>query len=297
MFGGSYPGGLASWYRAAYPDASVGSLSSSGVVNPIIDFYQFDEQVSAAIGNKCGTRLKKISRAFDKATEAKDTFKEALRLFECESDMSETDFLYMIADGWSMADQYGSKSKLCSAIMAVPEDSSSDVLMKTYAAFNNDLWGKQFCSQGFYNTAALADPARWETNARSWRWQTCYQVAWFNTAPASGSIRSQKVNLEYHLQQCATVFGEKMVPAINDINRQFGGEMPVAHKVFYSDFADDPWQRASVSYPPAEDQPYSLAMCNDCGHCMDLHAPSESDPVQLQETRNDFKTYLKKWLA
>jgi hypothetical protein len=46
VFGGSYPGALASWYRATYPDLSAGSLSSSGVVNCIIDYYQFDVSVS-----------------------------------------------------------------------------------------------------------------------------------------------------------------------------------------------------------------------------------------------------------
>ena len=37
-FGGSYPGALSSWYRSAYPSLTVGSLSSSGVVNCIIDY-------------------------------------------------------------------------------------------------------------------------------------------------------------------------------------------------------------------------------------------------------------------
>lgn len=45
IFGGSYSGGLSSWYRSTYPQHSVGALSSSGVVNTIIDFYQFDQQV------------------------------------------------------------------------------------------------------------------------------------------------------------------------------------------------------------------------------------------------------------
>ena len=44
-FGGSYPGALSSWYRHTYPEHTVGALSSSGVTNTIIDFYQFDQQV------------------------------------------------------------------------------------------------------------------------------------------------------------------------------------------------------------------------------------------------------------
>lgn len=52
-FGGSYPGALASWYRISYPEKSVGSLSSSGVVNCIVDFPEFDMQVKCNI-TVCG---------------------------------------------------------------------------------------------------------------------------------------------------------------------------------------------------------------------------------------------------
>lgn len=65
VFGGSHPGALSSWYRYVYPQASVGSLSSSGVTNCIIDYYQFDQQVSAAIGNKCADGIKRIEKAFE----------------------------------------------------------------------------------------------------------------------------------------------------------------------------------------------------------------------------------------
>ncbi len=296
VFGGSYPGALASWYRNAYPQASVGSLSSSGVVNPIVDYFQFDEAVSAAVGNACGARLKKISAAFEQSV-SKD-FNAALKQMNCESDMSEVDYLYMLADSWSMADQYGAKSKLCDAILSVPEDSSTSVLTQTFADFSIGFWGSNFCSGGFYNTAALADPKRWDVNARSWRWQTCYQVAWFNTAPVRGSIRSQRVNLQYHLDQCAKIFGYKMQPDIQPLLKRFGGDMPYpVHNVFYSDFGDDPWRTASVQYPPAVDQPYMIAQCDDCGHCADFHAPSPTDPPQLTAVRNGFAKYLAEWLA
>ena len=34
-FGGSYSGALSAWFRVAYPEHTVGSLSSSGVVNAV----------------------------------------------------------------------------------------------------------------------------------------------------------------------------------------------------------------------------------------------------------------------
>jgi len=44
VIGGSYPGALSAWFRERYPHLTVGSWSSSGVVQPIVDFWRFDEQ-------------------------------------------------------------------------------------------------------------------------------------------------------------------------------------------------------------------------------------------------------------
>jgi len=45
VIGGSYPGALSAWFRTRYPHIALASWSSSGVVQPIVDFTQFDEQV------------------------------------------------------------------------------------------------------------------------------------------------------------------------------------------------------------------------------------------------------------
>ena len=296
VFGGSYPGALASWYRIAHPEHSVGSLSSSGVVNCIVDYTGFDKQVSAAVGNACSDQIRRIQGAFERMIVSADGWTKALKMFYCESDMWKEDFFYMLADSWSMADQYSSKSALCTEILAPGPDATDEVLTQTFADFSNLYWGNTFCAGGFYNTEALSDPKRWESNARSWRWQTCYEVSYFNTAPSSGSLRGAIVDLDYHLRQCAKVFGQWMYPTSEAINNRFGGDAPIAHNVYYSDFSDDPWLRASVDYPVSSDQPFYRVQCDDCGHCKDLHAPADSDPQALKDQRKDFETYLYRWL-
>lgn len=196
--------------------------------------------------------------------------------------MWKEDFYYMIADSWSMIDQYSAKSQLCNAILNVGVDASDAVLMSTFAELTASFWGKDFCSGGFYNSEQLADPNRWEGNSRAWRWQTCYQVSYFNTAPASGSLRAQSVDLNYHLNQCSYIFGiDKMFPTTHEINALFGGAMPNATNVSYSDFSDDPWQRASVNYRVSSSQPYFLSQCDNCGHCMDFRTPSDATDPEL----------------
>ena len=39
VIGGSYPGAMSAWFRERYPHIAVGSWSSSGVVQPIIDYW------------------------------------------------------------------------------------------------------------------------------------------------------------------------------------------------------------------------------------------------------------------
>lgn len=62
VIGGSYPGALSAWFRVHYPQIALASWASSGVVQPIVDFWQFDEQVytsAAKSGEDCPRRIQK----------------------------------------------------------------------------------------------------------------------------------------------------------------------------------------------------------------------------------------------
>jgi hypothetical protein len=61
VIGGSYPGALSAWFRSRYPHLAVASWSSSGVVQPITDFWHFDEQIylsAVQSGEFCPTLIK-----------------------------------------------------------------------------------------------------------------------------------------------------------------------------------------------------------------------------------------------
>ena len=87
--GGSYPGALASWYRTAYPASTFGSLSSSGVVNCIIDYTDFDKAVTAAVGADCAQQIRNINNAYERMID-RDTsaasrgWAQAMSDFHCE---------------------------------------------------------------------------------------------------------------------------------------------------------------------------------------------------------------------
>uniref|UniRef100_A0A914PG36 Serine carboxypeptidase S28 family protein n=1 Tax=Panagrolaimus davidi TaxID=227884 RepID=A0A914PG36_9BILA len=41
VFGGSYSGSLALWFRQLYPDIAIGAVGSSAPIQPILDFYGY----------------------------------------------------------------------------------------------------------------------------------------------------------------------------------------------------------------------------------------------------------------
>ena len=45
-----------------------------------------------------------------------------------------------------------------------------------------------------------------ERSYRPWWFQKCTEFAWFQTAPAKGSIRSSVVDLQYHRDHCKALF-------------------------------------------------------------------------------------------
>ena len=138
--GGSSPGALAAWFRLAYPDATVGSLSSSGVVNALFEFPQFDEQVAASAGAECAAAVRATTAALEKALAAGgDDALATKALFGAEALDWQADFWYMAADSAAMAVQYGMKEALCAPLGAAHDGGDDATLIATFANITNTV--------------------------------------------------------------------------------------------------------------------------------------------------------------
>ena len=62
--GGSYPGAMSAWFRYKYPHLTIGAIASSGVVNAIEDYKDFDQQIylsAVKSGDFCVKALQDIA--------------------------------------------------------------------------------------------------------------------------------------------------------------------------------------------------------------------------------------------
>lgn len=125
VIGGSYPGAMSAWFREKYPHLTIGAWSSSGVVQPIVDFWKFDEQTytsTAKSGEQCPEIIKAsmeyVTQAgLDRDAGANDTIIDATLTGESVG-MRTDDWMFYYADIFLESVQYGNRTKLCDMLMA-----------------------------------------------------------------------------------------------------------------------------------------------------------------------------------
>ena len=107
VVGGSYPGALAAWFKTRYPHIAFASWASSGVVQPIVDFHAFDEQVwtsSLKSGKFCPLAIQKSTAYITQQGVLRDkgTTDNAIDRFlnssESSAGMRTDDFMFYYAD-------------------------------------------------------------------------------------------------------------------------------------------------------------------------------------------------------
>ena len=286
-FGGSYSGATCAWLRQSYPSDVQGCVSSSGVVNALVDYPQFDTHIGHALGANCSSALAAAYIAIDAAFDAGGG-DEVKKLFNASNLigtlLGDTDFMYAAADGPAMMDQYGDKADLCAGLALLPPQPTARQRIVNLARVVQQHYGPSFASECFYDSECVQSAARLPTlnslaalNARSWRFEKCSEVAYLQSAPLSGQrLRSKRLTIASLLEQCEYIFGsgtnDRMRARNGRLQANFGGALPAtgkspASEIFYLDFSDDPWAEASVKGETAHDLPFCLTTCDGCGHC------------------------------
>lgn len=262
-----------------------------------------------AIGPQCAADWETVTAAFERALQVGGSAAVSARaLFGLRAEFLATDLYYLIADAASMATQYGHKRSLCASLASITARSKdANETRAAFAAWVRTFWGAAFARGCFYDSECLRDASRaaeWQPTSRAWRWQKCNEVAYLQPAPSRMPLRSRHLTLRALTAQCAHIFGGAPSPYAGPAAgaraalQTYGGAAHLnASRIFFSDFSDDPWQRASVRRTLSPELPYSYVRCEGCGHCMDLHAANATtDPPQLRDSRARFEKLLTEWL-
>jgi hypothetical protein len=305
VFGISYAGALSAWFRLKFPHLTCGSLSSSGVVLAVQNFTEFDQQVGESAGPECKAVLQEVTRLVDERLSSNG--KVLKNLFGASELKIDGDFLYFLADAGAIAFQYGNPDKLCSPMIEA-KNAGAD-LVDAYAKYVKDYYVESFgVDVQTYNQQHLRNTQLVDTGDRLWWFQVCTEVAYFQVAPESDSVRSSRVDTEYHLDLCKNVFGEGNYPQVDATNIYYGGTKISGSRIVFTNGSQDPWRRASKQ-TSSQDMPSYLITCNNCGHGTDMrgcpqspfvpegNAANCSSPEAVNKVRQQIVEQIDLWLS
>eukprot|EP00727_Mastigamoeba_balamuthi_P006726 m51a1_g2674 putative serine carboxypeptidase s28 family protein (463) ;mRNA; f:722701-724551 len=296
--GGSYAGMVSSNLRYAHPELVDAAWSSSGVVNAVFNFTDFDLQVGLSMGQKCAEVVRKASEAVE-AELVRDNAR-VKRLFNATG-MSDEDLLWMLSDAETLPVQYGHRGWICDPLEAAYEKDQD--LVEAFAEYSKSSFYPNFCGDvGAYlysdKLMLVTDPNTSYAGQRAWWWYVCNQLAYAQAYPGPLGVRSPRVTIEWHKNKCDRVFGQGVWPPNTEaFNRKYGGGHPKATNVFYINGSQDPWQWAGVRRTLSASQPAFVMVGMDVGHCKDLHKAMPDDPRDVVLARLQAEQFIEKALA
>ena len=291
--GGSYSGALSAWMKQKYPTKFAAAWSSSGVVNPRFDYYNFDGHIVSVIPQNCAANVRKMYDAVSDAYDNENTRDALYTTLGTPKYFSKADIAWMLADGIAMAVQYGSKDAMCNTVVPLSSDPIAQL-----ASYIKSAWGDHFTASCYYSTTCLSDPQYsnlWGPDGYSWVYQCCSQVAfWQSSYP--DSLRMKEITTDYFIGQCRSAYSPDILPDTYSFNRKYGGATPNATNVIATQGSDDPWSPAGVEASLGPRYPEVTAQCAGCGHCGDMQTPSSKDPASLSAQRTAILSYLRQWV-
>lgn len=294
VIGGSYPGALVSWFRNKYPHIAFGAWSSSGVVEAIQDFHQFDETVTEALtksSDKCAKTVRKLIEYTDKEFEQERG--NAIKKVYNSTNLRDDDFFWFYSDAIAEAVQYGDRSELCERVDKLGED---------YPAMNkmiNDWQVGKFVRRDDYDsTSALQNTTiDFSKNARQWTYQYCSQLGYLQTpAKKYPPLKNKSMDLDFWKGYCTRAFGRETYPDTKLWNLRYGGKKPAISKVIYMNGDEDPWKPSGITESKNIFIHAFPLMCDNCAHCVDLRSPVENAPKEVDIARKKAEKIIGRWI-
>ena len=314
-FGGSYPGSLAAWARLKHPDVFYGSISTSGPVKAVYDFYQYLDVVKASLEHygthTCSDSVQASFEVLEGILRSADESKhEELkkRFGICDStDLSNHFDRYQLmtvivgyfqgAAQYNLASQNLSLQHICGKMNDPTFDSAFDAFTELVKLFS-----KGECIDGSWDksieTLRNESPKK-EENMRQWTFQTCNEFGYYQTTDSKvPGIFGDLMPVSYSDEICKQAFGRDFdTPKKIEATNMFYGARDVMQKnILFVNGRIDPWHALSVIDKKNIHENQDFVVLEETSHCETMHGPSEDDTSELKLVRKLISKQLQIWL-
>ncbi|KAE9550921.1 hypothetical protein FO519_005857 [Halicephalobus sp. NKZ332] len=327
VFGGSYSGALALWFRELYPDVAVGAVGSSGPVYAKLDFYEYLQVVDASLRTYDNNCAENTRSAFEKLSTymTSDAGRAILTYYftlvpafkDLNITYEDIENFYSSAIGYYQnAVQYSrvnanvfitgaSIPEVCKIMNTPAKDPVMNILW--FVAYMSDTMDGGFIGLDnkwqdyieYIQYTGYEDEGR--AAARSWTWQTCNEFGYFQSTDAGGQIFGSKIPDNLYIDMCTEVFGPQynidyITNAVANTLKQYGGrDNYKGTNVVAPNGSLDPWH--ALGLYKSNDPSVVTYLIDGTAHCADMEPPSDSDNDSMKKLRIIIFENIKKWIG
>ncbi|XP_028777198.1 lysosomal Pro-X carboxypeptidase-like [Neltuma alba] len=305
VFGGSYGGMLASWFRLKYPHVALGALASFA---PILYFDNITPQngyisiVSKDFREASETCHETILNSWPEidrvASEPNGLSILSQRFNTCRPLNSSSELRRHLEDMYARAAQYNHPplypvSGICGAIDGA--SSGSDILSKIYEGVVAYYKYKGNDSCKFNGPANAIE----KETAEGWGWQRCSEMVMQIERGNGTMFPPEPFDLRSFMEQCERDYG--VLPRPHWVTTYYGGHdiklilQRFASNIIFSNGLRDPFSAGGVLHN-ISDSVIAISTVNG-SHCLDMLRANQSDPDWLIQQRRQEVDIIKSWIA
>jgi len=321
-FGGSYPGMMAAWARLLYPDLVFAAVSNSAPIQVTVDFPQYKNHVSFDLqyetvggSTECLNVVKKGHEQILSTLEIGD-ISTISNFFQICNGTQEllipSNVQAFLGDGVievpaqendpSCDTDLCNIDKLCSALIEEQEKSSPMEALAAIAKRQRADDESSCVSISWKDTLEfLKSPAAQGGGLRSWLWQTCTEMGFFQTCEESTCPFARgyhRLTLDFDI--CQQAFGinpSRVTQSVQDTLKYYGGLDIPATRILSVNGNVDPWAelaRTSDSDPKNDDLPTHWVQ--GASHHFWTHKSNDTDSKEVRNAREIIYLQVIKWL-
>ncbi|CAG2109557.1 unnamed protein product, partial [Medioppia subpectinata] len=289
VWGLSYSGKLAVWFREKYPNITVGAVSSSAPVGSTTNCTGFLQVAAEALGKECSDNIRKANYEMEdllKTPEGVVKLRKTLNLCDSFDGKNIDDIRYLAQ---TLAMNIGGSAQYNVTI---------DHIVKTM----NDPSGGTPLQRVIHDDYVKVlqnttiDPNQW---VRQWIYQLCTSTADFVTSELPNSPFGHNIPVEFWTKQCTQVYGpqinaQTIQKAVDRTVATYGGKRPNITNVVLTNGSLDPWKASGI----LEDLNNSTktALIEGGAHVSDFWGSKPTDSQSLKNARKLIEQQIGEYL-
>ncbi|XLR17928.1 hypothetical protein S83_045840 [Arachis hypogaea] len=304
VYGGSYGGMLAAWFRLKYPHIAYGALASSAPilyfdgVAPKHGYYYIVSKDFREISKSCYYTIQKSWYEIDEIAKRSDGLSILSKRFKICKKLKNVEVLKdHLKNIYSVGAQYNQPSleSICHAIdEAANKTDKIGQIFEAFAIFNH------LSNFSCYDIEGSNNAIEQSQDGMAWNWQTCSEmISPIGIEKDASMFQPRPFNMKNYLDLCEHQYG--IIPLSNWITTYYGGQdiklvfKRFASNIIFSNGLKDPYSSGGV----LESLSTSLIAITTVNgsHCFDILPAQQSDPKWLINQRHVEINIIASWIA